>query len=67
MCDAMRGDEAHLTVMHTAAPEEALKLGEELKTMLGLSEFMIMDLVPAIVTHAGPGALAVGFFTAETK
>jgi DegV family protein with EDD domain len=62
LCDAVHGDEAHLTVMHTAAPEEARVLGEEFKEMLGLSKYMIMDLVPAIVTHAGPGALAVGFF-----
>ena len=54
---------AHITVMHSAAPEEAAMVAEELKAALGEPEVLIMDLVPAIVTHAGPGTLAVGFFT----
>jgi len=61
--EADRSGNAHLTVMHTSAPEEASALADELKQQLGLTEVMIMDLVPAIVTHAGPGALAFGFFT----
>jgi fatty acid-binding protein DegV len=48
--------------MHTAVPVEAETLAAELKADLGAPDVMIMDLVPAIVTHAGPGALAVGFF-----
>ena len=63
LAEAARGPEAQLSVMHTAAPAEAAALAAELKTALGLTEAMVMDLVPAIVTHAGPGALAVGFFT----
>ncbi len=65
--EAARGEEAHITVMHTAVPEEAAELAADLKADLGLSDVMIMDLVPAIVTHAGPGALAVGFFTPADK
>lgn len=61
--EAMRGPGAHLTVMHTGVPEEAAALAEELKAIVGADEALIMDLVPAIVTHAGPGALAIGFFT----
>jgi DegV family protein with EDD domain len=63
MAEAARGAEAHLTVMHTAVPDEAAALAAQLKAALDLQEVLIMDLVPAIVTHAGPGALAVGFFT----
>jgi DegV family protein with EDD domain len=63
LAEAARGEEAHLTVMHTGASEEALALAAELKDALGSAEALIMNLVPAIVTHAGPGALAVGFFT----
>ncbi len=62
LAEAARGDEAHLTVMHTAAPDEAAALAADLKTALGAPDAMVMDLVPAIVTHAGPGALAFGFF-----
>jgi len=60
--EAAVGPEAHITVMHTDAAEEAAALAAELKAHYG-NEIPIMNLVPAIVTHAGPGALAVGFFT----
>lgn len=61
--EAARGPEAHLSVMHVAVPDEAQELAAELKAVVGTDEALILDLVPAIVTHAGPGALAVGFFT----
>jgi len=63
LAEAARGPDAHLTIMHTGAPEEAAALADDLKVTLGTSEVGIMNLVPAIVTHAGPGALAMGFFT----
>lgn len=62
LAEAARGRDAHLTVMHSAALEEATTLAAELKTALNVPDVMVMDLVPAIVTHAGPGALAIGFF-----
>lgn len=61
--EAARGAEAHLTVMHSQAAEDAAQLAGELKAALQTDDVMIMDLVPAIVTHAGPGVLAAGFFT----
>ena len=63
LTEADRSGQAHVTVMHTEAPEEAKQLAASLKESLGSAEMLIMDLVPAIITHAGPGALAVGFFT----
>ena len=65
--EAARGADAHLTVMHSAVPDEATALAVEFRAALGLEDVLIMDLVPAIVTHAGPGALAVGFFTPPTR
>jgi DegV family protein with EDD domain len=62
LAEAARGEHTHLTVMHSDAPAEAADLAEDLKGALGTNDAMIMDLVPAIVTHAGPGTLAVGFF-----
>jgi fatty acid-binding protein DegV len=53
--------------MHSAVPDEATALAVEFRAALGLEDVLIMDLVPAIVTHAGPGALAVGFFTPATR
>ncbi len=63
LSDVDRSGQAHLTVMHAEAPKEAEEMAASLRTRLGGAEILIMDLVPAIITHAGPGALAVGFFT----
>lgn len=63
LTEADRAGDAHVTVMHAEAREEAEQVAASLKESLGSSEILIMDLVPAIITHAGPGALAVGFFT----
>ena len=62
LAEADRGSEARLTVMHSDAPGEASALASDLQAALNAPSVMIMDLVPAIVTHAGPGTLAVGFF-----
>jgi DegV family protein with EDD domain len=62
LAEAARGAEAHLTVMHASLPREAAQLAAELKAELKTEDVIVMDLVPAIVTHAGPGALACGFF-----
>ena len=61
LAEAARGPDAHLTIMHTGAPDEAAALANDFKAALGTSEVGIMNLVPAIVTHAGPGALALVF------
>jgi len=58
--------EAFLTVMHGDILDEAKALTEELKANLGISEIDIYDLPPAILVHAGPGVIAVSYFT-ETK
>lgn len=59
-----RGQEGYLQVLHAAAPEQAQALAERLAAELGLSDVPITPLPPAIVTHAGPGALGVSFFRA---
>lgn len=65
VAEAARNDAARLTVMHAGIPEEAAAVASDFKEALHTNDVLIMDLVPAIVTHAGPGALAVGFFTPE--
>jgi fatty acid-binding protein DegV len=60
--EAARGNDARLSIMHSAAPAEAAVLASELGALLQTSEAPISNLAPAIVTHVGPGALAVGFF-----
>jgi DegV family protein with EDD domain len=59
-----KSQEAHLCVMQADAQEEAETLAADLKRRMDLTQIPIYELPPAIVVHAGPGALAVGFFEA---
>ncbi len=61
--EAPRGADSHLCVMHADAEADARALIHSLKARLGLTDIPLYELPPAIVVHAGPGALAVGFFT----
>jgi fatty acid-binding protein DegV len=54
--------DAHLYVMQADAETEARKLAASLMSEFGGGEIPIYELPPAIVVHAGPGTLAVGFF-----
>lgn len=55
-----------VTVMHADTPEEGKALARELQTQLNLPVTpSITDVPPAIVTHGGPGILAVGFFVSN--
>jgi DegV family protein with EDD domain len=56
------GEEAHLSVLHVEAQEEAGSLVQELKSKVSVSDIPIYELPPAIVVHAGPKAMGVGFF-----
>lgn len=56
------GDEAHLCVLQVAAEKEAESLVQELKAKIFVSDIPIYRLPPAIVVHAGPKAMGVGFF-----
>ncbi len=57
-----RSEAAHLCVMQADVEDEAREVAACLKSEVGCAEIPIYELPPAIVTHAGPGALAVGFF-----
>jgi DegV family protein with EDD domain len=56
------GNEAHLCVLQVEAENEAQALVEELKSKVPVSEIPVYGLPPAIVVHAGPRAMGVGFF-----
>ncbi|MCF6277766.1 MAG: DegV family protein [Anaerolineales bacterium] len=60
---AEKEGDPHVCVMHADAPDDAQTLVAQLKSSLNLPEIPIYTLPPAIIVHAGPGALAVGFFT----
>ena len=52
----------HLCLMHIDAEDEALALRRDLSARLKIKDIPIYLLPPAIVVHAGPKALAIGFF-----
>jgi DegV family protein with EDD domain len=52
----------HLCLLHVEAREEAEKLAVELKQLLSLKDIPVYELPPAIVVHAGPRTLGVGFY-----
>jgi DegV family protein with EDD domain len=56
------GDDAHLCVLQVEAEREAEALVTELKSRIPVSHIPIYELPPAIVVHAGPKAMGVGFF-----
>jgi DegV family protein with EDD domain len=56
------GNEAHLCVLQVEAEKEAESLVQELKSKVNVSTIPIYELPPAIVVHAGPKAMGVGFF-----
>jgi DegV family protein with EDD domain len=56
------GDETHLCVLQVAAEKEAQVLVQELKSKVFVSDIPIYQLPPAIVVHAGPRTMGVGFF-----
>ncbi|MCB9111136.1 MAG: DegV family protein [Anaerolineales bacterium] len=57
------GESAYLCVLQVEAEKEAEALVTELKSRVNVPEIPIYELPPAIVVHAGPRAMGIGFFT----
>ncbi len=57
-----KGEGSFLCVMQADAEETAKGLIDGLKPQMGVKEIPIYELPPAIVTHGGPGTIAVGYF-----
>jgi fatty acid-binding protein DegV len=51
-----------LCVIQVAAEEEAKVLATELQARIPVPDIPIYELPPAIVVHAGPKAMGLGFF-----
>jgi len=56
------GQDAHSCVLQFAEEEEADVLVRDLMAKIPVSHIPIYQLPPAIVVHAGPKALGMGFF-----
>jgi len=55
--------DAHIAIFQADAMADALKLKEEFSSSMDVNEISITNLPPAIIVHAGPGVVAVSFFT----
>jgi DegV family protein with EDD domain len=63
---AVRGkSKVHLAVVYTQIAHEAKQLASELKEKYHLAECQAYHMSPAVGTHAGPGALGVGFYVED--
>jgi fatty acid-binding protein DegV len=63
VCEQAKGSQnPHLCVMHIDAEDEAKAVSAEITSRLGIKNIPLYLLPPAIVVHAGPKVLAVGFF-----
>jgi len=56
------GASAHLCALQVEAEKEAEALATELKSRVNVPKIPIYQLPPAIIVHAGPRAMGVGFF-----
>ena len=61
-CPGPAGESAHLCVIQAEAESEAQSLAAELMSRVSVPQIPIYELPPAIVVHAGPRAMGVGFF-----
>jgi len=59
---APRDRDPLFSLMHAAAPDVAEELANALREEFGHASLNVQDLVPAIVTHGGPGAIGLGYF-----
>lgn len=56
------GSDSHVCMLHVEAEQEAEAMVAELKARVPVTDIPIYELPPAIVVHAGPKAIGVGFF-----
>jgi DegV family protein with EDD domain len=59
---APHNENAYVSILEGDAMEEAKKLAADLAKILEVKDIPIFELPPAVLVHAGPGALGVSFF-----
>ncbi len=60
------GENMELSVMHGDAQDEAEAMVADFSNVINTQNIPIYELPPAILVHAGPGVLAVSYFTKPT-
>lgn len=63
--DCPRDENAHLTITHCDAMEEAQEVANFFRGALGFEDIPIYITPPAIVTHGGPKILSISYFRAS--
>ncbi len=64
ICDhAPHDGTAYVSVLYAGNQVEGARLAQDLGRMLGQEDVPVIPMPPAIITHAGPGILGVGYFT----
>ncbi len=53
---------SRLNIVHSDDKETALKISDKLRTKLSIDETPIYDQCASILTHVGPGAIALSYF-----
>jgi DegV family protein with EDD domain len=62
LADCPKGSESYLCLMEGDAMADAQALEKEFKQNLGIGSVPIFFLPPAILVHAGPGAIGISYF-----
>jgi DegV family protein with EDD domain len=65
LSDCPKGSESYLKLMEGDAMEDAIALTADFKDRLDSKDVPILFLPPAILVHAGPGAIGISYFTKE--
>jgi DegV family protein with EDD domain len=56
--------DAHLCIAHAEAEKDVAFLVERFEKVMGINDIHIYGLPPAILTHAGPGTMAISYIRA---
>lgn len=59
--DLQKAAEPKYIVLHSAAPQLGEELANEIRAAVGVAPVMVIEIGPTIATHAGPGAVGVGY------
>jgi DegV family protein with EDD domain len=65
IAECPHSNDAHLCIAHAEADEEVAFLKNRFEKDMGITNMHIYDLPPAILTHAGPGTMAISYIRAE--
>jgi DegV family protein with EDD domain len=65
MVNCPKNSEAHLCISHSEADSDVELLKARFEKETGIKDIPVYGLPPAILTHAGPGAIAISYIRAE--